>query len=67
MDTQSDIDRRALEALLRIPRLRSADRAFMMAMRKALRKGGSLSYQERQNLWAYANRYGVPTLDATRK
>lgn len=67
MDTQSEIDLRTLDALLRLDRLRSADRANMAHMHRQLRKSRPLSYQERQNLWAYANRYGVPTLDTTRK
>jgi hypothetical protein len=67
MDAQADIDMRTLDALLRLESMRSADRASLVQMQRRLRKGTQLSYQERQNLWAYANRYSVPTLDATRK
>lgn len=67
MDRQAEIDLTALNTLLSVDRVRSADRANMAQMQRKLRKGTTLTYQERQNLWAYANRYGVPTLDATRK
>jgi hypothetical protein len=37
--------------------VRSADRANMRVMLNKLQHGESLSYQERQNLWAYIERY----------
>ncbi|MGI8967817.1 MAG: hypothetical protein ACR2GA_01775 [Chloroflexota bacterium] len=37
--------------------LRSADRANMNSMLRRLNKSEALSYQERQNLWAYVKRY----------
>jgi hypothetical protein len=42
--------------------LRSADRANMVTMLAQLKKGRPLDYQQRQNLWAYFNRYGVPVV-----
>ncbi len=39
--------------------MRSADRANIKAMLRRVAKGHDLTYQERQNLWAYCNRYGV--------
>ena len=46
--------------------LRSADRANMRTMLDKLKHGRQLSYQERQNLWAYMNRYSrrTPTAEA---
>ena len=67
MDAQGDIDLRTLDELLAIHTLRSADKANMVTMHQKLTKGTGLTYQERQNLWAYASRYGVQTLDTTRK
>lgn len=37
--------------------LRSADRANMRRMLDRLKHGQPLSYQEKQNLWAYISRY----------
>ena len=37
--------------------VRSADRANMRVMLNKLQHGEALSYQERQNLWAYIERY----------
>lgn len=51
-----------LEQLLTRKDLRSADRAFLAIMRKKLRKGDELSYQEQQNLYAFFNRYGIATV-----
>jgi hypothetical protein len=46
-----------LELLVKRRDLRSADRANMQTMLRKLRRGGELSYQEKQNLWAYIDRY----------
>lgn len=51
-----------LEQLLTRKDLRSADRAFLSIMRKKLRKGEVLSYQEQLNLYAFFSRYGVLTV-----
>ncbi len=51
---------RELEELLQKPNLRSADKANMLTILKNLKRGGELSYQEKVNVWAYCNRYGVP-------
>jgi hypothetical protein len=37
--------------------IRSADRANLKTMLAKLRQGQALTYQERQNLWAYIVRY----------
>jgi hypothetical protein len=47
-----------LERILKRKDLRSADRANMRNIHQKLRSGDTLSYQERQNLWAYLDRYG---------
>jgi hypothetical protein len=46
-----------LELLVKRRDLRSADRASMQAMLRKVKRGGDLSYQEKQNLWAYIDRY----------
>jgi hypothetical protein len=48
---------RRLERLVKRKDIRSADRANMQRMLQLMRHGKSLSYQERQNLWAYLDRY----------
>lgn len=54
---------RSLQDLLVRPELRTADRANMQTMLRKLKGGGELSYQERLNLHAYFNRYGVPAVN----
>lgn len=39
--------------------VRSADRANMRTMLRKLQHGEALSYQERQNVWAYIARYSL--------
>jgi len=46
-----------LKQLVKRNDVRSADRASMRSMLDKLRHGKPLSYQERQNLWAYIVRY----------
>ena len=46
-----------LEQLVKRRDLRTADRANIQTMLRKVRTGLSLSYQEKQNLWAYVNRY----------
>jgi hypothetical protein len=46
-----------LEILAKRRDLRSADRANVRTMLRKVRRGDSLSYQEKQNLWAYIDRY----------
>lgn len=53
------MDLTTLEELLERPNLRSADRANLVTMAHKVRAGETLSYQERQNLWAYCNRYDL--------
>lgn len=55
--------REQLEEVLKRSDLRSADRANMRTMFQKLKRGGDLTYQERQNLFAYLNRYGVQTFN----
>jgi len=50
---------RSLQDLVSRPEVRTADRASMQSMLRKLRRGDDLSYQERVNLFAYSNRYGV--------
>jgi hypothetical protein len=50
-----------LQELLKRKDLRSADRANMGTILKRLQAGGTLSYQERVNLHAYVQRYGMRT------
>jgi hypothetical protein len=52
--------RAELQRLVDRKDVRSADRASMRAMLRKLDKGQSLTYQERQNLWAYIERYVHP-------
>ena len=47
----------AIEAVLKLKSLRSADKANMETMLKQVRRGTALDYQQRYNLWAYVNRY----------
>jgi hypothetical protein len=49
----------ALQELIQRSDVRTADRANMQTMLKKVRGGHELSYQERLNLFAYCNRYGV--------
>lgn len=46
-----------LERLVKRRDLRTADKANIQTMLRKVRAGTPLSYQERQNLWAYVNRY----------
>jgi hypothetical protein len=46
-----------LEILAKRRDIRTADRANMQTMLRKVRRGGTLSYQEQQNLWAYIDRY----------
>ena len=46
-----------LERLAMRRDIRTADRANIKTMLRKVRDGFSLSYQERQNLWAYIDRY----------
>jgi len=52
MDMQQELER-----LLKLPNLRSADRANIRRMLDTVRRGRPLSTQERENLWAYTTRY----------
>jgi hypothetical protein len=54
---------RALQNLVQRPEVRTADRASMQSMLRKLRRGEELTYQERMNLFAYFNRYGIPTVN----
>jgi hypothetical protein len=47
----------AIESVLKLKSLRSADKANMETMLKQVRRGAALDYQQRYNLWAYVNRY----------
>ncbi len=47
----------AIESVLKLKGLRSADKANMETMLKQVRRGTALDYQQRYNLWAYVNRY----------
>lgn len=47
----------AIEMVLALRDLRSADRANMQTMLKQVRRGDPLDYQQRYNLWAYVSRY----------
>jgi hypothetical protein len=51
-----------IQGLLLRNDLRTADQKYMQAMLRKLRRGGTLNYQEEQNLWAYVLRYtsGAP-------
>jgi hypothetical protein len=55
-----------LAELIKRGDVRSADRANMKGMLAKLRHGIPLSYQERQNLWAYFNRYNVQIVASDR-
>lgn len=55
-----------LGALMKRSDIRSADRANIRAMLARVRHGEDLSYQERQNLFAYLNRYGIPAIREVR-
>lgn len=57
------MDLETVKTLAERPGIRSADRANLRTMAKKLARGKALDYQERQNLWAYFNRYGVPAVD----
>lgn len=61
-----DVHRQELEALLQVRDMRSADRANIRTMLKAIKKGQDLGYQEVMNLWAYCNRYDVPAINVLR-
>ena len=50
---------RAIEAVLKVAGLRSADKANMQTMLKQVRRGTPLDYQQRYNLWAYVSRYSA--------
>lgn len=64
VDRNGEADRtRALEELVQRREVRTADRANMQTMLRKLRRGDDLSYQERMNLFAYFNRYGIPTVN----
>ena len=55
---RSDVDlQQEIERVIKLKGIRSADRANLKRMRIQLRRGTLLSEQERQNLWAYINRY----------
>jgi hypothetical protein len=51
-----------LDDLLTRKDLRSADRASLERYYRQLKRGEPLSYQERQNLWAYIGRYHGPSV-----
>jgi hypothetical protein len=53
----------ALQELVKRSDVRTADRANMQTMLRKLRSGEDLSYQERMNLFAYFNRYGIPAVN----
>jgi hypothetical protein len=57
-DRPPDLHREAVELLQRRD-LRSADRANLQRMVDEIKHGRSLSYQQRQQLWAYINWYRV--------
>lgn len=46
-----------LEKLVKRAGVRTADRANMQRMLKKMKAGQALTTQERENLWAYVNRY----------
>lgn len=52
MNLQEEVGR-----IVKLPDVRSADRANMQRMLELLKRGRPLSYQDRQNLWAYISRY----------
>lgn len=55
---RSDVDlQQEIERVIKLKGIRSADRANLKRMLIQLRRGTLLSEQERQNLWAYINRY----------
>ena len=54
---------RSLQDLVARPDVRTADRAHMHTMLRKLKGGGDLSYQDRMNLYAYFNRYGLPAVN----
>lgn len=55
-----------IRELIKRPEVRSADRANMKTILKKVRGGKELSYQERVNLFAYFNRYGISVVDTSR-
>ncbi len=57
-EAQDAVD--ALELVLKVSGLRSADKANMVTMLKQVRGGHALDYQQRYNLWAYVSRYTKP-------
>lgn len=48
---------KAIEELIKRAGVRTADRANMQRMLKKMKAGQALTTQERENLWAYVNRY----------
>jgi hypothetical protein len=55
---RTDVDlQHEIERIIKLKGIRSADRANLKRMLGQLRRGTLLSEQERQNLWAYINRY----------
>jgi len=46
-----------LEQILQRTDVRTADRANVRRMLVDVKRGQSLTYQDRQNLWAYIDRY----------
>jgi hypothetical protein len=53
------VERDDIEGLLARRDLRSADRANLRRMLEGVKKGRPLDYQDRQNLWAYIDRYSL--------
>ncbi len=57
---QSDSDlQREIERVVKLRSVRSADRANLKRMLDQIRHGQLLTEQERQNLWAYIDRYST--------
>ena len=52
MDLQQEI-----AAILQSGPIRSADRAQLRRLLDEIKRGRPLTYQDRQNLWAYIDRY----------
>ena len=59
-------DLEVLRQLAQRKDIRSADRANLRVMLQKIDRGAALSYQERQNLWAYIGRYCRPLTQTER-
>ncbi len=58
MHSDSDLQRE-IERVVKLRSVRSADRANLKRMLDQIRHGQLLTEQERQNLWAYIDRYST--------